>query len=226
MKRFLTLFSLAFIFPTFGFASGEYDAFMRRAMQQYEQNSSDGQMYMIAGGVGLATSLGLSIRTDDVMPKVGYAVIQSFSSVIILHGAALYFRGDDVVQKGIELRRLDRLLQRQQTRLTADERKAILDAETVLFEKQLARRNEQLRNIRGLLQLTAATSAASTIVFSQPPPALSLMLGMLSFGLVVGGIGDLVTDEPSPWLTPEPQRTTWSFEVQGQQLALGVSFAL
>ena len=150
---------------------------------------------MVGGSLGLASSLALGVTSKEVIPKIGYSLIQALSSAAIAYGGILYFTGDDLTREAANMREFSDLLALDR-KITLAQRQTLLDAATSNSLRRGLEQRAVTRKLRGDLELITAASAGITLAFSQPSSTASnLTLGFIVLVAGIGGASDLLTEE-------------------------------
>ena len=165
----MKIFILCVIFQiasSFEASAETFEQFQLAAVKHRADLDVEGLSYIVGGAVGLTSSLALGITSTEILPKIGYSLIETLSSAAIAYGGILYFNGDDITQEAQKLRDFEVSLSHVMT-LSPVQRKKILDESTETGALRAYYRKKRARQIRAVLELTTAASAGSTMAFSK-----------------------------------------------------------
>jgi hypothetical protein len=185
---FLALFSI----QSFAAETPNYYARFRDMAQEHKSEvQRNGLSYMIGGGIGFGASLAMGITSEEVVPKIGYSLIQTLSAASFYYGAVSYYEGDRLVQEADRLADLDAVLG-QDKEIREKNRREALNRLTVQILQEERARLERLRKIRGYVALSTAVSSGLTIALSKSSgTASNLSLGFIMLISTVGAASDL-----------------------------------
>lgn len=173
-------------------ATPTYESAQKDAEAHQKTLEIEGLGYMIGGGLGLASSLTLGITSEEVVPKLGYSLMQTLSSAAIAYGGIIYFIGDDTTHEAQKLRDFANILNKQ-TNLTPAQKQKVLNDATAAFAARAEQHRYRVRKIRGALELTTAAAAAATLAFSKTSgSSTNVSLGFILLISLTGGISDLL----------------------------------
>lgn len=176
---------------------GAYSDFQKESLRRDARNEEQGRSYLIAGSLGLATSVGLGVNSRELLPKVGYTLMQALSSAVLVKGARLWYGDDERILAAARLRREAAILTRIPT-LSRDARVALMDEATERELALLEARENTLRRAQGAVQLSVAAAAGATIAFSKAQDVSSnIILGFVALATTVGGVSDIFLLEGS-----------------------------
>ncbi|MBS1985503.1 MAG: hypothetical protein JST16_15160 [Bdellovibrionales bacterium] len=169
-----------------------YDELKNFSSRYEDRIRQEGLSYMVGGGLGLAASVGLGIRASELVPKIGYSLMQVLSSAALVHGSVLYYVGDGFTNQMDSLHALDLNLKKQAS-LSNAQRAAIMNAEIESIIEREQDRRRRTRQIRGALELATAGSAAASLAFANVRSSSSdLVLGFIVIVSASGGAADLI----------------------------------
>ena len=188
-KQIVFILFLPMIYSLAQASSLTYEQFQERSKLHREDLKIEGLSYIAGGAIGLTTSLVLGITSREVLPKIGYSLIQTLSSAAMAHGGILYFTGDNFTREAEKLASFEQAL----NSVPIKERSQIMNEATQAAFNRALERQKSVRRIRGVLEITTALSAGTTLAFSQNNSfGSSLTLGFIILITTIGGVSDLI----------------------------------
>jgi len=168
-----------------------YDAFVRLGTEYREKQRKDGVAYMIGGGVSFGAALVLGIQSEEVIPKIGYSLIQALSGAAVYYGASNYFQGDSFTTELDRLQSLEKFLNENKN-LSVSERQRILNKLTLSAIQREKTAYFRMKKVRGYVALSTALSSGLTMVFANSRGTGSnITLGFIFLTSTAGAMSDL-----------------------------------
>lgn len=204
LKLTLIIAVIGFAFcGSLAYSHVKYEEFEEQALEHQKQIELEGLEYTVGGALGFVSSFALGVTSKEIIPKIGYTLIQTLSLGAVTYGATSYFTGDAFTQEAERLRDFAKELSKI-SNLTPIQKELLLDESTKIAIHRAKRRKAQTRFVRGILELTAATSSATTMILSKASnSSSSITLGFMVLITTLGGISDLFGPVPSEDAKPE-----------------------